>query len=154
MFKSRPRKFLFCYSQFSADLLARLNLLPEISNARYHFAVGDIARWSGIKRCGTAMHMGQYAAHNIHQLMLQNLHQEQPSFKELDPIPPMMAIAIGKQAVAYHPSEGTTFGEQVLKSSFGDDLGDSSRYFGSHLAENANLACSLLELFATWKRES
>lgn len=72
------------------------------------------------------MHMGQYVAHNIHQLMLQQLYQDEPRLKELDTIPPMMAIAIGKQAVAYHPSEGTTFGEQVLKSSFGDDLGDSS----------------------------
>jgi hypothetical protein len=79
--------------------------------------------------------MGQYAAYNIHQLMLQDLYQDQPNFKELDPIPPMMAIAIGKQAVAYHPSEGITFGEQVLKSSFGDDLGDSSMFLWLLLSE-------------------
>lgn len=109
-------------------IFARLNLLPEIPNARHHFVAGDIARWSGIRRCGTAMHMGHFVAHNIHQTMLQELHGDQPIWKQLDDIPPMMAIAVGNQAVAYHPSEGTTFGVQVLRSSFGDDLGDSSKW--------------------------
>lgn len=80
--------------------------------------------------------------------MLQHLYQHQPSFKELDPIPPMMAIAIGTQAVAYHPSEGTTFGEQVLKSSFGDDLGDTSTYLWLRLRNARRL---LTPCLVCWK---
>ncbi|KAK5206370.1 hypothetical protein LTR41_007808 [Exophiala xenobiotica] len=102
---------------------ARLNVMPEVPNSRHHFAVGDIAKWSGIKRCGAAMHMGHYAAQNIHQLMLAQRQGIKPEFMELQEIPPMIGIAIAKQAVAYYPSDGTTYGESVLKAYFGDDLG-------------------------------
>ncbi|KIX08832.1 uncharacterized protein Z518_03489 [Rhinocladiella mackenziei CBS 650.93] len=101
-----------------------LNFLPDMPNSQYHFAVGDIAKWSGIKRCGAAMHMGQYAAQNIHQLMLKQVQGTKPKFMELDEIPPMIGIAIGKQAVAYYPGDGTTFGEDMMQKLFGDDLGN------------------------------
>jgi len=107
------------------QVTARLNVMPEVPNSLHHFAVGDIAKWSGIKRCGAAMHMGQYAAQNIHQLMLAQHQGINPEFMELKEIPPMIGIAIGKQAVAYYPSDGTTYGESVLKTCFGDDLGNS-----------------------------
>ena len=100
--------------------------MPEVPNSLHHFAVGDIAKWSGIKRCGAAMHMGQYAAQNIHQLMLAQRQGIKPEFMELKEIPPMIGIAIGKQAVAYYPTDGTTYGESVLKTCFGDDLGHAS----------------------------
>ncbi|WYZ44795.1 hypothetical protein EsH8_VIII_000111 [Colletotrichum jinshuiense] len=46
----------------------------------------------------------------------------QAKFKELERMPPMMAVAIGKSAVAYAPGIGTTFGEEVAQTYFGDDL--------------------------------
>jgi NADH dehydrogenase FAD-containing subunit len=52
-----------------------LNFPSDSPNYRRHFAVGDIAAWSGIKRCGAAMHMGHFAAENIHQLMIHHQYQ-------------------------------------------------------------------------------
>ncbi|KIW21630.1 hypothetical protein PV08_02210 [Exophiala spinifera] len=101
----------------------RLHLTSDMPNALNHFAIGDIAKWSGIKRCGAAMHMGQYAAQNIHQLMLVEQEGIKPEFLELQEIPPMIGIAIGKQAVAYWPADGVTYGESVQEMCFGNDLG-------------------------------
>ncbi|KAK4938180.1 hypothetical protein LTR10_021339 [Elasticomyces elasticus] len=103
----------------------RLNLSSESPNSLYHFAVGDMIKWSGIKRCGGAMHMGQYAGHNVHQLMLKQLHGIEPEFLELNEFPPVMGIAIGKQGVAWWREAGTTSGESVLETFFGNDLGNT-----------------------------
>jgi hypothetical protein len=74
------------------------------------------------------MYMGHYAAHNIHQLMAKQLYGDEPKFLELAEIPPMIAIAIGKQAVGYHPAEGTTCGTELMERMFGDDLATKSMY--------------------------
>ncbi|KAI1622670.1 pyridine nucleotide-disulfide oxidoreductase AMID-like protein [Exophiala viscosa] len=103
----------------------RLNISSDSPNSLYHFALGDMIRWSGIKRCGGAMHMGQYAAHNIHQLMLKQLHDIEPEFMELNEFPPVMGIAIGKQGVAYWKEAGTAHGVSVLETFFGNDLGNT-----------------------------
>ncbi|KAK2003544.1 FAD/NAD(P)-binding domain-containing protein [Colletotrichum falcatum] len=102
-----------------------LVLSGDVPNARDHLAVGDIALWSGIKRCGTAMHMGHYAAINVHQMMLAKLtgQTHKPRFSELDHIEPMIGLAIGKKAVASGPGVGTTWGEDVMQAYFKDDLG-------------------------------
>ncbi|KAK1597655.1 uncharacterized protein LY79DRAFT_624742 [Colletotrichum navitas] len=102
-----------------------LVLSGDVPNAQDHLAVGDIALWSGIKRCGTAMHMGHYAAINAHQLMLAKLtgQTHKPTFSELDHIEPMIGLAIGKKAVASGPGVGTTWGEDVMQAYFKDDLG-------------------------------
>ncbi|KAF5525884.1 Oxidoreductase OXR1 [Colletotrichum aenigma] len=96
----------------------------DIPNAEDHIAVGDIAKWPGIKRCGTAMHHGHVAAINIHQLMLVKLtnKEHKPKFYELGFVEPMIGLAVGKKAVA-SSSEGTTWGEDVMHSYFRDDLG-------------------------------
>ncbi|KAL2194096.1 pyridine nucleotide-disulfide oxidoreductase-like protein [Corynascus similis CBS 632.67] len=110
---------------------ASLEFPKETPNATAHFAVGDLVRWSGIKRCGAAMHMGYYAAHNIHQRMRELQKQtvvedeEKSKMLELDEIPPMIGLAVGKKAVAYWPEGGITYGEETMKSFFGDDLGFS-----------------------------
>lgn len=115
-----------------------------------HLAAGDIALWSGIKRCGAAMHMGSYCAHNIHQHMLSITPPKSrpsspiigrvsdsfndivsnyvPQYQELSEHPPMIGIAIGTTAAAYSPSEGVKSGPEVLKYMFGDDLGFSICY--------------------------
>ncbi|EAQ83086.1 hypothetical protein CHGG_10904 [Chaetomium globosum CBS 148.51] len=109
---------------------------PNTPNAPSHFAVGDLAQWSGIKRCGGAMHMGYYAAHNIHQHMqmqTQTQSDRKPKLLTLDEIPPMIGLAVGRKAVAYWPEAGVTAGEEVMKTFFGEDLGFSttSWYFQS-----------------------
>lgn len=70
--------------------------------------------------------MGQYASHNIHQLMLQQCHNIEPEFLDLNEFPAVMAIAVGKQAVAYGGPDGTTYGENALQTFFGNDLGNMS----------------------------
>lgn len=92
-------------------------------NAADHFAIGDLVKWSGIKRCGGAMHMGYFAANNIHQRMMETSKDTKPAFSELDEIPPMIGLAVGKSAVSYWPSSGMSSGEDVMQLFFGDDLG-------------------------------
>ncbi|KAH7036314.1 pyridine nucleotide-disulfide oxidoreductase AMID-like protein [Macrophomina phaseolina] len=94
-----------------------------VPNAEFHYAAGDIVKWSGIKRCGAAMHMGQYAAQNIHAHMLKEVPGVEPTWKELSEFPPMIGLAVGKKAVVYDPQEGTSDGEHLMKSYFEQDLG-------------------------------
>ncbi|KAK4457159.1 hypothetical protein QBC42DRAFT_350695 [Cladorrhinum samala] len=93
---------------------------PNWSN---HFGAGDLVKWSGIKRCGGAMHMGYFAANNIHQKMIEARTGKKPEFLALDEIPPMIGLAVGKSAVSYWPQAGMSHGEDVMKLFFGDDLG-------------------------------
>ncbi|KAI1865779.1 hypothetical protein JX265_008102 [Neoarthrinium moseri] len=106
-----------------------VNILPslqlsskEIPNAERHFAVGDLINWSGIKRCGGAMHEGKYAGLNIHQMMMHEMEGKDIKFNEIDEIPPMIGLAVGKKAVSYGP-EGMNSGKQVMHSFFEEDLG-------------------------------
>ncbi|RDW78292.1 FAD protein [Coleophoma crateriformis] len=99
-----------------------LNFAPGAPNAKYHFAIGDLAKWSGIKRCGGAFHMGSYAAINIHQQLLEKMGVK-PNFVALDEYPAMIALAVGKQAVLYGPDDGTTWGRDKMEMMFGEDLG-------------------------------
>jgi hypothetical protein len=46
-----------------------MQFAATIPNSTDHFAVGDITNWSGIKRVGRALSMGQTAAVNILQLI-------------------------------------------------------------------------------------
>ncbi|KAI1477843.1 FAD/NAD(P)-binding domain-containing protein [Daldinia eschscholtzii] len=94
----------------------------KVANAESHFAVGDLINWSGIKRCGSAMHQGRYAGLNIHQLMLQDIQGKEPVFNELAEIPPMIGLAVGKNALSYG-GEGMKHGKQVMEWFFEDDLG-------------------------------
>ncbi|GIK04994.1 hypothetical protein Aspvir_009093 [Aspergillus viridinutans] len=99
-----------------------LQFPSTIPNASQHFAVGDLAAWSGIKRCGAAMHMGHYAGYNIHQLMLAECIASKPVFQELQEIPPMIGLCLGRTAVSYQPVDGVKDGEDILASMFGDDM--------------------------------
>lgn len=98
-----------------------------VHNAENHFAVGDIAQWAGIKRCGGAIHMGHYAGTNIHQLMLAEATKAKPEFMNLINYPPVMGLALGHTAVSYTPDEGTKHGKELLGTLFGEDMGYSSK---------------------------
>lgn len=101
---------------------------PGTPNAVWHFCAGDVTKWSGIKRCGAAMHGGHYIACNIHQSVLkQAVDHHQPKFQELQEIPPMIGLAVGKNAVAYGPDVGVVTGPAVMEAYFRDDLGWASK---------------------------
>ncbi|RFU34747.1 hypothetical protein B7463_g1601, partial [Scytalidium lignicola] len=106
-------------------ITSTLNFPEEISNAAYHFAVGDLVAWSGIKRCGMAMSMGHSAAINIHQQILHKHTGVEPKFTHYPEVPPMIGLAVGRSAVVYSPDQGTTYGPDSLRLMFGDDLGYS-----------------------------
>ncbi|TGJ80802.1 hypothetical protein E0Z10_g7969 [Xylaria hypoxylon] len=96
---------------------------PEgVPNAESHFAAGDMIHWSGIKRCGGALYQGKIASWNIHQTILQQLQGKEPDFLRLGEVPPMIGLAVGKNAISYG-AEGMNYGPQVMHVFFEDDLG-------------------------------
>lgn len=106
----------------------RCQFKNNIPNAEHHFAIGDLASWPGIKRCGGAMLHGNYAATNAHQLMLSECIGSKPEFMSLQVSPPMIGLCLGKTAVTYTSIEGTRSGEDLMASMFGDDMGNTSMY--------------------------
>ncbi|KAH7160617.1 hypothetical protein EDB81DRAFT_878967 [Dactylonectria macrodidyma] len=100
-----------------------LNFEDSIPNSEYHFAAGDLIKWAGIKRAGAAMHQGHLSAENIHQHITQQRTGQAPDFRTINPVPPMIGLAVGKKAVAHNPSAGTTYGEDVAEAYFRGDLG-------------------------------
>ncbi|KAJ5708694.1 hypothetical protein N7488_008495 [Penicillium malachiteum] len=102
-----------------------LQFSGDVPNAEHHFAIGDLAAWSGIKRCGGAMHMGQYAAENIHKHMLAGCTGEKPTFKNLTPFPSVMGLALGKKCAVYSPDEGTRASEELMDGMFGNDMANT-----------------------------
>ncbi|PNY26681.1 Thioredoxin reductase, partial [Tolypocladium capitatum] len=102
---------------------ANQQFLPGTANNEYHFCAGDLAKWTGIKRAGAAMHGGHCVAQNIHKTVLKDRTGQEPSFMDLQlVVPDMIGLAIGETAVASGP-DGTVSGKDVLESYFGDDLG-------------------------------
>ena len=120
----------------------------EVPNASYHYATGDAAHWSGIKRCGGAMHHGYLAACNIHQTMMEQVLGVTPKFREMAHVPPMIGLAVGKKAMSYGPEQGVHSGEDVAEVYFGDDLGFTSEYnsFLQHTVTYTDFRNSLLEI--------
>ncbi|CAG8362590.1 unnamed protein product [Penicillium salamii] len=100
-----------------------LQFSGDVPNKEFHYAAGDLACWSGIKRGGAAMHHAHFAAVNIHQRMLAHLYKTEPKFNELVEVAPMMALALGKTAVGYFPTMGLTVGDTIRNMFFNEDLG-------------------------------
>ncbi|KAF4630497.1 hypothetical protein G7Y89_g7645 [Cudoniella acicularis] len=71
------------------------------------------------------MHAGYFAAINIHQQILERQLGKTPKFVQFPEIPPLMALAVGENALSYGPVEGTKSGKDVMKMFFGEDLGHS-----------------------------
>lgn len=113
------------------NVVPSLQFPSSISNSDFHFAAGDIINWSGIKRCGSSMHMGKLAGWNIYQLIMKDLSRstKKTKLKELGPIPPMITIAVGRKAVSCGP-RGMTSGKRTMRLFFEDDLGFRSKYSG------------------------
>ncbi|KAK1141907.1 hypothetical protein N8T08_008420 [Aspergillus melleus] len=116
-----------CDEEGYVYITPQLHFAGDVVNAGDHYASGDLVHWSGIKRGGAAMHQGHYAAFNIHQKMYAQLYGSEIDVLDLAEVPPMMALALGKQAVGYFPTTGLSEGNEVLKTFFGDDLGFMSK---------------------------
>lgn len=69
------------------------------------------------------MHAGGMAAYNIHEQLLQQRTGKKPQWMEMPPVPPMIALALGKDAVAWAESSGLHSGPEVMERFFQDDLG-------------------------------
>jgi NADH dehydrogenase FAD-containing subunit len=105
-----------------------LSFQDTIPNAASHFGVGDVVEWSGIKRAGSAMVMGQTAAHNIYAAILNSENtrvsvEEQYKPLKLNKWEPVIGIAIGKQCLTWGSEGGMKYGVEVMQGYFGDDLG-------------------------------
>jgi NADH dehydrogenase FAD-containing subunit len=122
-------------------------------NKETHFGVGDVIEWTGIKRAGSAMVMGQAAAWNIFASILNSeaasstsssptsSSKTSPSsspssttsslftskksipMTELPSWPAVIGIAVGKQCLTYDEKNGMKYGVDVMQGYFQDDLG-------------------------------
>lgn len=105
-----------------------LSFENTIPNAASHFGVGDVIEWSGIKRAGSAMVMGQAAAHNIYADILNSESKNAPSEELYKPAKlnrwePVIGIAVGKQCLTWDSKGGMKYGVEVMEGYFGSDLG-------------------------------
>ena len=102
----------------------RLQFPSELPNADYHFAVGDVAAWSGIKRVGNAFIMGQFIATNIMKLILatETLGTDH-DLLNCPPMDPMMALSIGSNALVYQEALGVLSSEELKKTVIGRGMG-------------------------------
>ncbi|KXG46756.1 FAD-dependent pyridine nucleotide-disulfide oxidoreductase [Penicillium griseofulvum] len=112
-----------CDAEGYVRITPNLQFSADVPNKECHYAAGDIASWSGIKRGGAAMHQAHFAAFNIHQQMLARRYNTEPKFVELVEVAPMMALALGRTAVGYFPAMGLSSGDEIRDMFFNDDLG-------------------------------
>lgn len=122
-------------STLNDEGLVIINNLLRFGDSPRHYAVGDIAAWSGIKRCGAAIHMGYLAAEGMHQQMMHELHAIEPNFTIWPEVVPMIALAIGKKAATYSPDGGVACSEELMRLFFSDDLGFSGCWNHMKLSE-------------------
>jgi NADH dehydrogenase FAD-containing subunit len=105
-------------------ITSNLQFQSGIPNAGSHFAVGDVVEWSGIKRAGGAMVMGQLAASNIYASIINS--EDSSSNLPLADLPVyenVIGLAVGKQCLTYDKKNGVKWGVQLMKDYFQDDLG-------------------------------
>ncbi|KAF2742838.1 FAD/NAD(P)-binding domain-containing protein [Sporormia fimetaria CBS 119925] len=100
-----------------------LQFQSGIANSTAHFAVGDVVEWSGIKRAGGAMVMGQLAASNVYASILNAEAADDLRLAELPEYPNVIGLAVGKQCLTYDKQSGMKWGEELMKAYFQDDLG-------------------------------
>lgn len=125
--ESLPREILD--SDGYVKITSNLNFPADSPNSEAHTAIGDICAWSGIKRAGGAMYMGQIAAVNIWSRILK-AEDETVNYEEsvIPDWPAVMGLAVGKQALGYGgPGTEITYGKETLAEIFGDDLAWTSK---------------------------
>ncbi|KAL7272433.1 hypothetical protein RUND412_004765 [Rhizina undulata] len=117
-------------------------------NAATHFAVGDVVKWTGIRRVGSALIMAQTVATNILKMITEaenaetsNTTQSTPNLVQLPDFPHHMTLAIGNEAVGYAPHIGLVSGREMMAQAYGESLGlkTITEYFDFDTNENAGL---------------
>ena len=74
------------------------------------------------------MHMGLLAANNIHQeILVSKGAKEEAEYLTFPEVPPMIALACGKDAISYSVDDGAKVGEDIMDMFFGNDLGFKSK---------------------------
>jgi hypothetical protein len=74
------------------------------------------------------MHMGFLAANNIHQeILISKGVKREADYLTFPDVPPMIALACGKEAVSYSVEDGAKVGEDIMDMFFGKDLGFKSK---------------------------
>ena len=103
----------------------RLNIVsPSTAKANRVFAIGDIADNQSVKRAGSAFATGKISAVNIYsQLLALEDEKRTAELAEFPAVPPMMALAVGREAVAFGPGFDTKSGVDMMEWMFQDDLG-------------------------------
>jgi NADH dehydrogenase FAD-containing subunit len=114
----------------------QLTFMDKVPNAEFHFGVGDVIAWSGIKRAGGAMVMGELAASNVYASILNSEtatatdatatspNASAPiTLGELPFYNNVIGLAVGKQCLTYDQKNGMKWGVQLMKDYFQDDLG-------------------------------
>lgn len=105
-------------------ITSHLQFQPRVPNASSHFAVGDVVEWSGIKRAGGAMVMGQLAASNIYASIINSEDSNgNLPLADLPVYENVIGLAVGKQCLTYDKKNGVKWGVQLMKDYFQDDLG-------------------------------
>lgn len=120
-----------------------MQFAPTIPNSAVHFAAGDIADTSGIRRVGRAFATGQCAGVNLMKLLTApstsadsssvpsdgatSSKEAEDGLYDFPHVPPMISLALGDTACMYHPDTGVSGGKELYKSSFGPDLGLSGK---------------------------
>jgi hypothetical protein len=92
--------------------------------------------------------MGFLAANNIHQeILVSKGVKKEAAYLTFPEVPPMIALACGKQAISYSEGVGTQIGEDIMEMFFNDDLGFKSKCLISLIPRSgANQFNSLLGL--------
>jgi NADH dehydrogenase FAD-containing subunit len=96
----------------------------SLTNADVHYAIGDVAKWTGIKRSGPAMSQGKYAATNIVTSLIALEDSKAVSEAKLASCPPSkptMTLAIGERAIGMRM--GLRYGREIKMAAFGTGLG-------------------------------
>lgn len=97
--------------------------LPElVPNHMTHFAIGDIAQWSGIKRAGGAIFMGCFTATNLLLSIVAAEGDKELKLAEFPELAPMLCLALGDQAIG-HWGGRLSYGVEPLEQCFENDLG-------------------------------
>ncbi|KAF2015372.1 FAD/NAD(P)-binding domain-containing protein [Aaosphaeria arxii CBS 175.79] len=106
-------------------ITTEIHMKNVIPNHEAHFGAGDCVAWTGIKRAGGAMYMGEVASANVYASILNSEKaegEEKLKLATLTPYENVIGIAVGKQCLTYG-KDGMKFGVQLMQDYFGPDLG-------------------------------
>jgi apoptosis-inducing factor 2 len=106
-------------------------------NTEAHFAIGDAASWSGVKRVGGAQSMAGIAATNVVNMMLdaedgaESRHAVASELASCPEFEPRMSLALGATVVVFRPPNHVKWGKELKGRVFGRGLAIDCEYHPS-----------------------